>query len=146
MKAAYNRLEETDGPYKILAEKRLEAINSEGTKAFYKWFAKVETAPEREADPAQSGTGDNSPIKSPLLDKLLRDDNGTEKSSASPDAADDVKKKIPLLPLKKPAAEKKKPAAEKKKPAAEKKKPAAEKKKPAAEKKKPAAEKKKAGE
>ena len=136
VKAAYNRLEETDGPYKILAEKRLEAINSEGTKAFYKWFAKVETAPEREADPAQSKTGDNSPIKSPLLDKLLRDDNGTEKSSASPDAADDVKKKIPLLPLKKPAAEKKKPAAEKKKPAAEKKKPAAEKKKPAAEKKK----------
>ena len=145
VKAAYNRLEETDGPYKILAEKRLEAIHSEGTKAFYKWFAKVETAPEREADPAQSKTGDNSPIKSPLLDKLLRDDNGTEKSSASPDAADDVKKKIPLLPLKKPAAEKKKPAAEKKKPAAEKKKPAAEKKKPAAEKKKPA-EKKKAGE
>ena len=137
VKAAYNRLMATDGLYSTLAEDRLKAIQSEGTKAFYKWFAKVEKAPEREVDPAQSKTGENSPIGS-QLDKILRGDTGTEKSSASPDAAGDVKKKIPLLPLKKPAAEKKKPAAEKKKPAAEKKKPAAEKKKPA--------EKKKAGE
>ena len=142
VREAYGRLAGTDGPYRNLADDRIRAIDSEGTIAFYKWFGKVDLpeTPEPAAGPAHSGTEDR-PIEG-QVEKLLREVDGSEKSSASPDEAGDVKKKIPLeLP-----SLKKKPAAEKKKPAAEKKKPAAEKKKPAAEKKKPAAEKKKAGE
>ena len=113
---AYEKLEATEGPYKSLAKRRIEALAKRAATDFYKWFAEVAETPAADPVTPALGSGANAPQFDPssLLEGLTDGDDKSSPHQPAPNSSTKDERKIPEsvpLPGKKPAA--KKPAAKK---------------------------------
>ncbi|MCC6123470.1 MAG: hypothetical protein IT426_00760 [Pirellulales bacterium] len=103
-----------DGPYGVLAKRRLEDLNRPATNEYYDKFAKFEPKPFKD----EPGMSDKSPLFDPSnlpREPLIKSDSFGEKLNLKTEPKKDIKTETPPkdalpLPSDQPVTEEKKPA------------------------------------